>query len=370
MTTRVAMYFSLFLLAMVPNTLAQGINITAFNAENLFDTIDDPDNPRDDTYLPLVLKNSMQPSHNAACETTNEGSKFYTKQCKELDWSETVYSAKLKRYADVIKTMPQTPDVLVIAETENPKVLNDLVNNHLSGFGYSVVQLDTSDKPKSRGIDVGMLSRLELVGIPSAHKITFAKDQEKCGKTRDILQAAFKLPDGEILNVFGVHFPSGGNPINCRIRAFKQLKTLKESLPSKSLSVAAGDFNINCLETVTEGFNRLLFKGDWYVSPLVKHGCSAPGSSKFTDHLIYNWNTWSFLDMILISNELSVTRPSEKNWFADLGSFGTVVVHPQQWKTDDKDKGYIEPRRFDPVSMTGVSDHWPVSIRLLPRRSN
>lgn len=35
---------------------------------------------------------------------------------------------------------------------------------------------------------------------------------------------------------------------------------------------------------------------------------------------------------------------------------------------DEGDYGYIEPRRFDPVTGRGVSDHFPVQIRLISRR--
>ena len=69
--------------------------------------------------------------------------------------------------------------------------------------------------------------------------------------------------------------------------------------------------------------------------------------------------------MILVSAELSPTRPSTKNWFADLGSFGTVVVQSEQVGVDDY--GYVRPRWFDPATGRGVSDHWPVAIRLHTR---
>lgn len=72
--------------------------------------------------------------------------------------------------------------------------------------------------------------------------------------------------------------------------------------------------------------------------------------------------------MILVSEELSASRPSQKNWFADLGSFSTLVVHGEQVVVDDRNEGYVEPRRFDPQTGDGVSDHWPVTIRLLHRR--
>lgn len=346
---------------------AETVNIVTFNAENLFDTQDDVDNPRDDSYLPLAVKVERGAAHEQKCEEYNSG--FYLNQCKTLDWNDEVYDSKLKAYADVLLAMPNVPDVVVIPETENLKVMEDLVSRHLSGEGYAIVQLDTSDEPESRGIDVALLSKLPIVGQPKAHIVDFGRDKERCGVTRDILETTVKLPDGENLTVFGVHFPSGRSPSQCRYRAFKELSKLARDLPEGSLSVAAGDFNINCNETSSDAYERLLFRGNWYTSPVITHGCTAPGSSKYVDRLLSNWNTWSFLDQILVSQELSMTKPSQKNWFAEIGSFQTLVVHPNQYKVDEDDEGYIEPRRFDPVTKTGVSDHWPVGIRLLKRRN-
>ncbi|MES0881778.1 endonuclease/exonuclease/phosphatase family protein [Roseibium sp. SCP14] len=344
------------------------INIVAFNAENLFDTSDDPGNPRDDTYLPLSVKNSMQPGHDQKCEEFNGTAGFYVEQCKTLDWNEGTYHTKLKRYADVLKALPATPDIIVIAETENKQVLEDLVSRELATEGLNIVQLDSSDEPDSRGIDVGILSKLPIVGTPSAHVIEFGRYENECGKTRDIVQAGFQLPDGETLHVFGVHFPSGRSPFNCRIIAFQELNKLVKDLPENSLVVAAGDFNINCVEAPSDAFTRLMVRNGWYASPVIKSGCRAPGSSRFVDRILDNWNTWSFLDMILVSEELSPSRPSTKDWFADLGSFSTLIVSSEQIMTDPENKGFIEPRRFDPETGRGVSDHYPVGMRLLRRR--
>ncbi|MCY1325902.1 hypothetical protein D9M68_478170 [compost metagenome] len=350
------------------SAMAQPITIVSYNAENLFDTDDDASNPRDDTYLPLAVKDHNRQAHDARCEQFNGTSGFYVEECKTLNWDGPTYTTKLKRYADVLLAMPASPDIVVIPETENKKVLDDLVSLHLGSAGYSVVQLDTSDEPESRGIDVGVLTKLPLVGTPQGHVVDFGGAAATCGKTRDILQVTVKLPDGENLTIFGVHFPSGASPFECRVRALKQVSSLAAALPARSLAIAAGDFNVNCSESPTEGFSRLLQRGNWYASPLITHGCNAPGSTKYVDRIMDNWNTWSFLDMILVSPELSATRASEKNWFADLGSFGTVVVHPEQIMVDEDNKGFIEPRRFDPKTGRGVSDHWPVMMRLLPRR--
>ena len=351
---------------LVNTAIAQPITVVSFNAENLFDTKDDSTNPQDDTYLPLSVKQSL-PGHNERCNALNsEG--FYRDQCKTLDWSDAVFSTKLQRLADVILAMPALPDVIVMPETENREVLQELVSRHLADKHYEVIQLDTSDEPISRGIDVGILTRLKIIGTPTAHKVDFGSDAELCGATRDIVKAELELPDGTGLTILGVHFPSGSNPVKCRVRAFKTLSKLSADIPAEQLVLAAGDFNFNCTETTTPAFQRLLLRGNWYVSPVVRADCTAPGSSKFIDHLYDNWNTWSFLDLILVRQELSASRPSEKNWFADLGSFGTLAVHPEQITVDKDNEGFVEPRRFDPKTLRGVSDHWPVGLRLLRRR--
>lgn len=364
---RIAPYLFGLLVSATP-AMSDVVTIVAFNVENLFDTVDDPDNPRDDTYLPLSVKQADQASHNANCETWNGSSGFFSEQCKTLDWSDTVYAQKLTRIGETVLAMGSFPEIIVVPETENPAVLEDLVTQALPGSGYRVVQLDTSDEPESRGIDVGLLTTLPAAGSPVAHVVDFDRDAEMCGKTRDILQVPLELPDGETLHVFGVHFPSGGNPYRCRIRAMNNLNTLVAALPEGALSIAAGDFNVNCNEGPTDSFSRLLRIGNWYASPLVRSGCDAPGSSKFVDRLVNNWNTWSFLDMILVSSTLSPSQPSEKNWFADLGSFSTMIVTSEQIMVDEDDRGFIEPRRFDPLSGRGVSDHLPVQIRLINRR--
>ena len=341
--------------------------VVTFNAENLFDNIDDLSNPRDDTYLPIKHKDKDKEAHDKKCEELNQG--FYKNQCIELDWNEEVFHAKLENYANVIKAMPHMPEILIIPETENKDVLETLVDKFLTNSGYSVVQLDTTDKPSSRGIDVGLLTTLK-VKSSQAHKIDFKRDNNICGKTRDILAVSLELPDGKDLHVFGVHFPSGRSPVKCRYRAFQKLNELQKALPEGSMKIAAGDFNFNCNETSSAAFFRLLQRGGWYSSPVINNNCLSPGTSKFTERLIDYWHTWSYLDNILISKELSLTKPFPENWFADLGSFQTLVVDPNQYMLDEDAKGYIEPRRFDPITKSGVSDHWPVGLRLLNRKVN
>lgn len=353
--------------AMSSTCLAAPLTIMSYNVENLFDAVDDPSNPHDDTYLPFALKQARGAAHIAHCDATG-GSDFNKRQCRTLDWNEAVYTTKLQRISEVIRAVPTPPDILVLPETENKKVVDDLVAAVGASSFQTVVALDTSDKPDSRGIDVAIVSKLPLAAPAVAHKIDFGSDASLCGATRDIVEAKFVLPDNDTVTVLGVHFPSQGNDEICRIRAFQAASAIRRALGDAEQVVMAGDLNFDCTELASPMYDRLVQRGGWYLPPEITSGCNAPGSSKFVDRSLDSWNTWSFLDQILISASLSPSQPTTKNWFGDLGSFQTLVVTREQTAIDDQGKGYVEPRRFDPVGGHGVSDHWPVMLRLLNRR--
>ncbi len=364
---RALIYVAYLSLSLAGPAVSAPIEIMSWNVENLFDTQDDPTNPHDNTYLPLADKQAAGTAHVALCEQLNPNPGFFREQCLTLDWNDGTYATKLGRIADVLLTLGDLPEVLVLPETENAQVIDDLVAKLGAGVYPTIVALDSSDEPDSRGIDVAIVSTLPLIGSAVAHKVDFKGDTDICGATRDIVEATVALPDGTPLTVLGVHFPSQGNPVECRIRAFQQVSEIREAKGEDALVVLAGDLNFECSELASPMYERLAFRGGWYLSPVILAGCAAPGSSKFFDGLL-SWNTWSYLDQILVSAGLSPTQPSALNWFADLGSFQTVVVHAEQIQVDDQDRGFVEPRRFDPASGEGISDHWPVSIRLLNRR--
>lgn len=350
--------------------LAQPVTVMSFNAENLFDTHDDRENPGENTYLPLALKNKRRPLHDIACDAYYKGHPSFLDQCKTLDWNDQVYAKKLERLAGVIKALTPRPDVIVMQEVENKQVLDDLVGRNLPGDAYRVIQLDTSEKIHNRGIDVGMLTRLELAGKPTAHRVYFGSDGKFCGgAVRDILAVPLRLPDGETLHIFGVHLTPGDTRLVCRIHAIKRLNELAARLPQGSLAMAVGDFNIGCKEVTTDTVTELLAEGGWFASPIISHGCDFPGSFHSYESPPATPEEWSFLDLILVSAALNPEMPTSKNWFADLGSFATVIVDPEQVAVDEENQGYIVPQLFDPVTGHGVSDHFPVIMRLMTRRN-
>jgi endonuclease/exonuclease/phosphatase family metal-dependent hydrolase len=306
------------------------VTLMSWNVENLFDTEDDPGNPFDDTFLPNAVKEART-EHEAHCRRFNDIPAF-ARECIEIDWTEEKLARKLQAIADVIRAVRPQPDVIIMPELENPAILSRLNSQFLTGLGRTTeIELGTTVTDLDRGIDVGILSRLPPASSPKAHKVNFGGDANLCRATRDVVEAPLTLPGGRTLHLYAVHFPSGGNPIDCRERAMRTLNRLSSTVPSDAIAVAGGDFNFPCNEAQGDLFERLLSEGRWNVPPEVRKGCDEPGSNKFrnTRPGSRSWFTWSFLDFFVVTNSLLAERPSPVGWFANLGSFRTAVISAQ-----------------------------------------
>lgn len=362
----IAIIAGLFTVAsMAPAQEFHRVTVMAFNVENLFDADDDPANSGDDAYLPLAVKQT-DPDHEVDCRANNDID-FYAAQCIHLDWSETVLDQKLSALAGVIAAAAPYPDILIMPETENPSIVARLTNTLPARLRFqTVVQLDTTSVTSDRGIDVAIVSRLPLAAAATAHPVDFGADTELCRGTRDIIEAPLSLPDGKVLHVFGVHLPSGGNPLACREHAMRTLIEARHALPPDALAIAGGDFNLSCSETQGDLFQQIVRHGKWGVPPEVIGGCKEPGTNKHRERGFGAWFTWSFLDFFLVSENMLAEQRSSSGWFANLGSFRTIVVSEEQIQATSE--GFVSIRRFNPEDGTGVSDHLPVSIELVTRQ--
>ncbi len=357
-------------------TTSRTLTLMSWNVDNLFDTENDPNNPFDDTYLPLATK-QLDPNHNEACAQrfSEEAEKACRgvanprtqaariEECETIDWTNEKLNRKLGAIADVLLTAQPLPDVIIMPELENRDVLAEL-NKKL---GYpTVVELDTTDTKCDRGIDVGVLTRLP-VGEPKAHKVEFGTDAPICGSTRDITEVPLTLPGGRILYLFAVHFPSGNKAI-CREHAMQKLNEVKAALPAGAMAIAGGDFNFICSDAQGDAFAHMLSDGHWQVPPEVRKGCAEPGSEEYDSHRPNGelWPTWSFLDTFLVSDNLVADATNGASWFANLGSFRTAVVSSEQVATSSD--GKVTPKDTNLNDGSGVSDHWPVLIDLVPRQ--
>lgn len=334
-------------LSMKAKTAAE-ISVMNFNVENLFDNIHD-ENRDDQTYLPLTQKQSAE--HKTLCGKMTQIN--YRDECLKLDWSDEVVTAKLKNVSQVILGVDgQGPDILIMEEVENDRILGRLNKEYLAKAGYQTQVL--IEGPDERGIDIAMLSRFPLVGTPELHKIPYVPrndhDKEWMAKSRGILEVKLKLPNQETLTVFGAHFPSQANPKYWREQAVDHLTKLIEERSAKGMVIAGGDLNITHNEEVNARFFHETFSQVAMVSHLV--GCKkCDGTHNYRKE-------WSFLDVLMFSKNMG-----------DQGT-GSYKLEPETIAVVNKDPIHIwgqYPKRFKPEIKEGVSDHFPLYARIVLR---
>lgn len=327
---------------------ANEVSVMNFNVENLFDNIHDTD--RDD-YAYLSLAKKQMPEHKAVCaKLSNQG---HREECLKLDWNDDVVAAKLKNLAQIILGVDgQGPDILVMEEVENDRILSRLNKEVLAKAGYQTqVLIEGFD---TRGIDVALLSRFPLAGVPELHRIPYApkSPQDKKGmlKSRGILEVPLKLPNGGKLIVLGAHFPSQANPTYWRTQAVSFLTKLIKEKSATDMVIASGDLNI----THTEEDNTRFFKDSFSEVAMVSHlvGCQkCSGTHNYR-------NDWSFLDALLFSKNM------------DENGTTAYKLDPTSIRVINSDPLHLwgqYPKRFKPETKEGVADHFPIYARLVLR---
>lgn len=325
---------------------ARSLTIMTFNVENLFDNVDDPGKD-DGTYLALADK--QNDAHRAVCATIEVP--HWRAQCLDWDWSDAIIERKLQVIADAIMQVGngRGADIIALQEVENVRILERLRNEYLAGAGYlPAVLIEGNDL---RGIDVAFLSRLPLAAEPVLHPIMFEGiPEERVRDTRGILQADFRLPDGSMLSGFAVHFPAPFHPTEMRETAYTQLNGLLVALPPDRPAFAAGDFNTTSKEDAAKDLLGRFARPNWTVVHEV--GCAGcPGTSYYARD-----DSWSFLDMILWSPTRD--RGADATWQIRADS----VAIANQTAAQVTDDG--TPARFELPGGLGVSDHWPLVMRI------
>ena len=146
------------------------LSIGFWNAENLFDLIDDPDKRDEECAL--------------------SGRKNVTQE---------IYDLKIKNCSEVL--MDLDVDIIGLCEVENKNVLNDL-NSAFTDREYKIIHYESLDE---RGIDNALLYDPKKFEILLSKPIVNKLDGND--KTRDILyvKGSFK---NEKLHIFVNHWPS------------------------------------------------------------------------------------------------------------------------------------------------------------------
>jgi predicted extracellular nuclease len=310
--------------------------IAFYNVENLFDTEDDP----------VTLDEDFTP----------EG---------RQEWTAERYEAKLGKISQVLDSL-RKPHFIGLAEIENQKVLEDLINTEsLKTEDYGIVHKNSPDR---RGIDVALLYKKQDFKILETEfiRINFPDYIEKDYTSRDILYAKGKLSNGEVLHVFVNHWPSrrGGLKQSEPKRLFvaQHVKKAVDDIlykDPKALVVLMGDFNdepnnssitsvLGALPDDSAALEGLLYNC-FYVQDQEKKGS-------------YNYRgNWNMLDQIIVSgylkdpkSPLMVKKPT---------------IHKYKWLLYEGKNGATPNRTYGgPNYYGGFSDHLPVSIELKGRK--
>jgi endonuclease/exonuclease/phosphatase family metal-dependent hydrolase len=320
------------------------VSVMLFNVENLFDTTHDV-GTEDYANLPLAHKNT--PEIQKFCSEVKNP--HYKDECYNKDWNEDVLKFKLSQLAKVIRHTDQGkgPDVLMLAEVENLKVLTRLAQIELKDLGYQTVVL--IEGPDLRGIDPGFISKFPLVGKPQLHLIPYTDpnpEQLKYAKrSRGILEATVRLPNKKEVTFLIGHFPSQSNPTAWRKQAveFATKKMIEYNQQGRSV-IMGGDLNIIPEEEKDYGYFSKIFSTAGAVSHLV--GCQkCEGSHNYKGE-------WSFLDVMIYGNKI------DQAGLTLIPESITVLKVAHHMKRNGTPLDFREDKK------EGVSDHYPLYSRL------
>jgi endonuclease/exonuclease/phosphatase family metal-dependent hydrolase len=304
--------------------------IAFYNLENLFGTIDDP-NTMDDDFTPKGFKK----------------------------WTPKRYKKKVFKLAKTISEIgvdsTERPPVLVgIAEVENEKAIQDLINaESLRKTAYHYVHYDSPDE---RGIDTGLLYHKDYFEVLFSEPIALMvyNVEGERDTTRDILYVHGKL-NGEEVHVFVNHWPSrraGDKETDYkRVEAAKTIKLKMAQIEEQYVNpnyIIMGDFNDN----PDSNSIQLLVKDSNLYNPMEKLRSPERGSANYR-------RSWSMFDQILVSHNFFNYEKGTHS-FAHANIFDDILL--TQWK--GKYKGTPFRTYAGRKYIGGYSDHFPVYIQL------
>ncbi len=337
--------------------------VAFYNFENLFDTINNPNN--DEEWLPNGARN----------------------------WTSKKYKKKLHNLSRVISEIgtndkqKEMPVLVGGVEIENRGVLEDLIKQPLLAKGnYGIIHFDSPDK---RGIDVGLLYQKKhfkptsYINIPlmiyrdqqnESDKKNKDKDKDKEETddkievtkdnrvyTRDVLLVTGLL-DGEEISILVNHWPSrsGGEKKSSPFReaAGRLNRKIMDSLfainPDAKI-ITMGDYNDGAYnKSIKQGI------GAKHKKELVqKFGIFNPFEQMAKD----GHSTLFYRDSGDIFDQIMVSEPFIREGYSSFKYWKAGIYNkPYLIQKDGQYKGY--PLR-NSGNEVGFSDHFPVYIYLL-----
>lgn len=319
------------------------INTIAFyNVENLFDYERDP-SINDEDWTPEGRNN----------------------------WTKENYEDKLSKLARVISEIGadetgSAPAVIGLAEVENRRVLEDLVNEPaLRPFDYGIVHYDSPDR---RGIDVALLYRKKIFQVTGheSHELLIydPSDASRRIYTRDQLLVSGLL-DGDKMHFIVNHWPS-------RYGGEKRSRPGRESAAALNMKIIDSLFNEN-------PYAKIVTMGDLNDDPTntsVKKVLKAKGSrDNMKMKELYNpmeqmhkrglgtlayRDGWNLFDQMILSTELAKKGDYSSYRLHKAGIYNKAYLQTPRGQY----KGY--PFRMFANGYTGgYSDHFPVYLLVI-----
>ena len=333
--------------------------VAFYNFENLFDTINNPNN--DEEWLPEGLQR----------------------------WTSAKYTQKIENLSKVLMQIgvndkqKEAPTFIGGSEIENRNVLEDLVKHpNILKEDYGIVHFDSPDK---RGIDVALLYKKKyfkptsFINIPliiyrgNSNEKEKETEEEKLDKdkieisydnrvyTRDILLVTGFL-DGEEINVLVNHWPSrsGGEKKSSPFReaagrlAKKTMDSIYKINP-KAKIILMGDLNDGTYnKSVKVGIGAKLKK-----SEVQQFGVFNPFEQMFKDgnSTLFYRDSGDIFDQIMVSETLIKEDFSTYQYWK-----AGIYNKPFMIEKFGRYAGY--PLRHSENEI-GYSDHFPVYIYLV-----
>jgi predicted extracellular nuclease len=316
MTTQIPKYlFAIFVFLLHFVSFSQQIQTVAFyNVENLFDTIDGPND--DAEFLPAA----------------------------ESKWNTEKYNAKLEHIRQVMAAL-NMPMIMGVCEIENRGVLADVIGQDKR---YGIVHYDS---PDARGIDVALLYRKDLLRLKSSGKIRFTLPGDSIPTSRDIVWAQYQYKK-ESLYVLVNHWPSRRSGADesapRRLMAAQMAGQFIDSLQKndpKAKIILMGDLNDHPQDAAPQLIASKL------IPQITKSSGTFGGS--------YNYkNEWDVLDHIFISSNTLSGKIQVQTESGKIHNFPYLLTEY---------KGQTVPNRTYAGSkyLGGYSDHLPVSIQVI-----
>jgi len=310
-----------------------------YNLENLFDTIDGPNN--DSEFLPNGT----------------------------YKWGGMKYKAKLKNMSYAISQFgvdvtPVGAAILGVSEIENRNVLEDLVKQPaIASRSYQIVHFDSPDR---RGVDVGLLYNPRLFTVSNKKSYRLQTD-DTTFLTRDQLMVSGYLL-GEKVHVIVNHWPSrwGGEMRSRpkRIEAAGLTRKIVDSLfrvEPKAKIIVMGDLND---DPMNESCATILAakKDASEVGPKELYNVFWKTLEKGIGSLSYN-DQWNLFDQIILSHELVNGDKSKLRYWKSEVFYRNFLI-----QQEGRYKGTPLRTHAGGVWLNGYSDHLPTMVYLVKEK--